>query len=348
MEIDEMELHSLGWNPYFQSQLDPEEMDKVQPVRVIALHRNYLDILGTSGESKIPISGKFRDILITVGDWLLLDENERVQRLLDRKTIFKRRAAGTGREKQLIASNVDTLFIVTSCNQDFNVARLERYLVLAEEAGVLPVIVLTKIDECDDPNDFRSRAEAIRRGVLVVLVNSLDSNSVADLSCWCNEGQTVALVGSSGVGKSTIINTLTGKTELKTAGIRQDDDKGRHTTTGRALYRLNAGGWLLDTPGMREIQLVDVHDGILSVFDDIVALANQCRFNDCKHENEPGCAVQAAIQTGDLEPARLARYRKLEAEERRNSETLAERRSKERAFGLRVNNAKQAKRKREE
>ncbi|WP_205944697.1 ribosome small subunit-dependent GTPase A [Pelagibius litoralis] len=272
-----------------------------------------------------------------MGDWLLLDrETFRPRRLLQRKSLFKRRAAGTGRKLQLIAANVDTLFIVSSCNQDFNTARLERYLALAREAEVTPVIVLTKADLTDLPEDFARAAAKLLPGLLVEVLDARDPDSVACLADWCARGETVALVGSSGVGKSTLINTLSGANRIATQSIREDDDKGRHTTSARVLHRLPAGGWLLDTPGMRELQLTDVKTGLEEVFADVVVLARMCRFADCRHEAEPGCAVLAAVDAGTLDAERLKRWRKLAAEEARNTENLAERRARDRAFGKMV------------
>jgi ribosome biogenesis GTPase len=213
------------------------------------------------------------------------------------------------------------------------VARLERYLALAHEAGVTPVVVLTKADLVDDPESYADKARRLMPGLLVECLDALDPAAVsAALTPWCGLGQTVALVGSSGVGKSTLVNTLAGA-GLETRGIREDDARGRHTTTGRSLHRLAGGGWLIDTPGMRELQLTDAADGIAEVFDDIATLARSCRFSDCRHDTEPECAVRAAIESGTLDAARFERYRKLASEDRRNSEALHERRARDRAFG---------------
>lgn len=330
-----LDLADLGWSHHFTTQLDPEEI--ATPVRVMAVHRDRLLVTGVELDLAIPPFTSNPDddeAQATVGDWLILDAaQERAQRLLARKSLFKRRAAGTARKLQLIAANVDTLFIVSSCNQDFNIARLERYLVLAEEAQVTPVIVLTKADLTDSPEDFVRQAAKLLPGLLVEAVNALEPESAACLKPWCKRGETVAFIGSSGVGKSTLVNTLMGESLIETGGIRADDDKGRHTTTGRSLHRLAQGGWLLDMPGMRELQLIDVSGGIDGVFADIAALAETCRFSDCRHESEPGCAILAALAQGRLEAERLRRWRKLLAEDAYNSESLAERRARDRAFG---------------
>jgi ribosome biogenesis GTPase len=345
-----LDLADLGWSNHFAQQLDPEATNA--PVRVMAVHRDRLLVAGVELDLAIPpFTGNPEDdaATATIGDWLILDAARlRAERLLARKSLFKRRAAGTGRRQQLIAANVDTLFIVSSCNQDFNLARLERYLVLAEEAQVMPVVVLTKADLTDRPEDFVRDVARLLPGLLVEAVNALDHESTACLRPWCKHGQTVAFIGSSGVGKSTLVNTLSGASHIATQAIRADDDKGRHTTTGRSLHRLAAGGWLLDTPGMRELQLIDVGAGIEGIFADIVALAETCRFSDCRHESEPGCAILAAIADKSLEAERLRRWRKLLAEEAYNSESLVERRARDRSFGKLVKSVMKEKRRRHE
>jgi ribosome biogenesis GTPase len=274
------DLADLGWNSFYRSQLDPDALENALPVRVMAVHRGGLDVAGPGIAARIlPYAHDSSDdeAAATVGDWLLLDRARRPLRRLERKSLFKRKAAGAGRQIQLIAANVDTLFVLSACGQDFNPARLERYLALAREADVTPVIVLTKADQLDAPGDFASTAARLMPGLLVETVDARDRNSTACLDAWCGHGQTVALVGSSGVGKSTLINTMTGAA-LATQAVRLEDQKGRHTMTGRSLHRLPAGGWLIDTPGIRELQLTDVKAGVDDVFEDIVALADDCRF----------------------------------------------------------------------
>lgn len=325
-------LTRLGWRPHFAAQVDTAD-DCLAPVRVLAVHRGRVDVLGAGIETSLPLSGKAAEMGVTVGDWLLVEPTgpSIVQRL-DRFGRFQRRAAGTSGEVQSIAANVDTLFIVTSANRDFNVARLERYLAIAHDAGAYPVVVITKADTVDSVAEFVGETARLAPGLLVETMDARDPRQVAVLRRWCEPGQTVALLGSSGVGKSTLINTLTGE-HLATHSVREDDQRGRHTTTSRSMHQLPDGGWLIDTPGMRELQLVDVHDAIEDVFGEITELASRCRFGDCTHASEPGCAVQAAIEKGDLDAERLRRYQKLMSEERRNTESLAERRARDRSTG---------------
>lgn len=346
MTIEISGLADYGWSNFFTSQLDENDLDNYIPARVKSVHRNQIHVIGEDlDRTTMPfISKDGEGTQATVGDWLLLEpETFRPKRLLDRKSIFKRKAVGSHRGEQLIAANVDTLFIVASCNFDFNLARLERYMSLAHEAQVTPVIVLTKADLVDDPQAFTDAVSALDPNLIVESIDARDEDAAKRLEPWCGLGQTVAFVGSSGVGKSTLINTLIGTDDIETRDIRVDDSKGRHTTTGRTLHRLPEGGWLIDTPGMREIQLTEVEEGIKEVFSDILELAASCKFNDCGHAQEPGCAVRKAIEDGELDPERLKRWQKLTAEEVRNTETLAQRHSRDRSFGKMVKRAKKDK-----
>jgi ribosome biogenesis GTPase len=318
----DLTLPQLGWKPFFREQLRPAEADSVQPVRVMSVHRGMVTVLGDGFDgsiSSVVEASRGPEDRPTVGDWLLVDTNSRsVVRILDRTSVFKRPTPGDDRRIQLIAANVDTLFIVTSCDQDFNVARLERYLVLAHEAGVRPVVVLTKADLSPAPAQFVDAARALLPKLQVELVNGRDPDDVARLTSYCGPGDTVALVGSSGVGKSTLVNTLTGSNNIATQAVRESDGKGLHTTTVRQMHRLGGGakgGWLVDTPGMRELQMSEVASGVAEVFDDISAMTLECRFTNCTHVDAPGCAVQAAIARGALEPARFNRWRKLATED---------------------------------
>ncbi|MEP5153964.1 ribosome small subunit-dependent GTPase A, partial [Planktotalea sp.] len=241
----------------------------------------------------------------------------------------KRRSPGKDRFEQLIAANLDTAFTVTSCNADFNIARIERYVALALDAGVTPVILLTKPDLCDDPQPYIDEAKTVSDMVEVVALNAKSESAFDLLSPWCKAGQTVAFLGSSGVGKSTLSNALVGTQDIETGAIREADGKGRHTTTRRQLHFVPSGCAVLDTPGMRELQLTDAAEGVGDLFNDLETLATQCKFRNCAHDSEPGCAVKAALASGDIDQARVQRWQKLVAEDAFNTASLSERKHKE-------------------
>lgn len=324
-------LEELGWTRRHGAQVADTEA-ALTPARVNKVSRTRITALGADGALRLITQGDESTGDYVTGDWVLADaEAGVVVRRLERATLLTRRGAGAGLETQLIAANVDTLGIVTSCNADFNIARLERYLAMAASAGCVPLIILTKADMCDDPQDFVGRAEALSLLARAVAMNAKADGSAEVLAPWATEGQTLALVGSSGVGKTTLANALTGA-QGATAGIREDDARGRHTTTSRGLAQTRFGGWLIDTPGMRALRLNDAADGIGAVFADIEALTEQCKFRDCAHGSEPGCAVRAAIDAGDLEAARVARFLKLVREDGMNHEAAHERRAREKSF----------------
>lgn len=308
-------LFDLGWDAHFAEQVSPE--DDAFPVRVMSVHRGKIAVAGARWDGFVLpyIQGaQPSDDHPTVGDWLMVGGNPPLAlRVLRRKNLFKRRAPGDPRREQMIAANVDTVFLVASCNQDFSVARIERYLVLAREVGVQAVVVLTKTDLTDDPGSFATAARAIEPGLVVETVDGRDSADVVRLAAYCGPGRTVAFLGSSGVGKSTLVNTLRGSDSIATQAIRDSDGTGRHTTTVRQMHRLDHGGWLLDLPGMRELQLSEATAGIAEVFDDFERAAQDCKFSNCTHGSEPGCAVRAAIASGGLTSERFARWRTLEA-----------------------------------
>jgi ribosome biogenesis GTPase len=343
MEAPVLTLAQLGWRSFFSEQLSAEQTRSCEPVRVMSVHRGRVTVSGEGFEDSISSSlpgGGGEVARPTVGDWLLIDRNSRsIVRILDRTSLFKRPDPGDDRRVQLIAANIDTLFIVTSCDQDFNVARLERYLVLTREVGVRPVVVLTKADLSPAPDRFIEAARALQSGLRVELVNGRDPTRAAHLVRYCGDGETVALVGSSGVGKSTLINTLRGSDSIATQAVREDDGKGRHTTTVRQMHRLlggaGGGGWLVDTPGMRELQMSEVGAGVAELFDDVTAVTLECRFANCTHGDEPGCAVHAAMAEGLLDRARVERWRKLAHEDAENSSLAAVRRSRPRKAGNR-------------
>ena len=261
-----------------------------------------------------------------VGDFVRLDEDGLIVELLPRSSLFKRAAAGEALRTQPIAANIDTVFVVTGLDGDFNPRRLERYLVLVQASGAQPVVLLTKLDSCEAAQEMRGKLASIEAaGVPVRALNAKDAASVAQLSPWLVAGQSVVLVGSSGAGKSTLTNTLTGRQKMKTGAVRDRDSRGRHTTTHRALISLPQGACLIDTPGMRELKLAGDESLGDAVFDDIVELARNCRFRDCRHGKEPGCAVREALEQGKLDPGRFANYLKLDAELSQVTQTLAAR-----------------------
>ena len=323
-------LPRLGWKPFFQQQLTLEDLEQCRIARVVEHHRSEYLLMTEQGSETLPMAANLP--AMTVGDWLLIDHDGRFQRLLDRFSEFSRKAPGTKLDVQMIGANIDTVFVVCSLNQNFNLSRIERYLALVNEAEAEPVVVLTKADCCDDPQLFAEQVRQLNPMLMVEVVNGLDRDSVSVLEPWCREGQTVAFMGSSGVGKSTLINTLSGTAEVLTGEIREDDSKGRHTTTSRSMHLMAAGGQLLDTPGMRELQLADCESGVEATFSDISELAKQCRFSDCQHQGEPGCAVGAALAEGTLDERRLGNYQKLMREQAMNAASLAERRASDRGL----------------
>lgn len=331
-------LAQLGWKPFFHQQLSLDELSELKLGRVIEQHRNSIVVMTEQGQRKLALSNE----RICVGDWVLFDESLKIQRCLDRQSLFARKAPGSKVATQLIAANIDTVMIVCSLNNDFNLGRIERYLAVAKEAQVEPVIILTKADLCDDVDNKRMQVQQLDSLLAVYAVNALNSHSIEQLHAFCQQGTTVAFLGSSGVGKSTLVNGLLGVEALKTGGIREDDSKGRHTTTYRALKMLAQGGMLMDTPGMRELQLSQCEQGVSETFNEITELALQCRFGNCSHDTEPGCAVNAAIESGRLSARRLTSYQKLNREQAVNSATLAEKKSKDKALGKLINSAQNA------
>ncbi|SPH25107.1 Small ribosomal subunit biogenesis GTPase RsgA [Defluviimonas aquaemixtae] len=343
MTPNHVTLGDLGWSSDFLRQLDEDELVRFTPARVSGVHRDRVSILSEKGTAQIALPGALSAGDIAVGDWVLMDpETERLERLLDRKSRIFRRAAGDPSREQLIVANVDAVFITTSCTEEFNEARLERYLALAHAGGIPPVFVLTKIDHADDPDSFLDRLRAIGPAVPAVALNAKAPGAAEALRPWCGPGQTVAFLGMSGVGKSTLASALTGL-DLETGAVREDDMRGRHTTTAREMHAISGGGWLIDTPGMRELRLTDMAEGIDETFSEIAELASDCRFADCTHGPEPDCAVQAAIGEGRIDAARLERWKKLRAEDALHTASQAELRRRAKATGRLHKSAKKAK-----
>ena len=333
-------LAELGWGQVFAGQCEIDEIGTTRPARVAEVQRSAITALTATGPEEMALPDGLSTGDIAVGDWVLAEADApKVVRLLDRKTELRRGNTLKSGNVQLIAANLDTLFVTTSCNADFNPARIERYLALAYEAGIAPVVLLTKADLAEG-TDYAERAQGLGPDLPVVVLNAKDRAATAEaLAQWCGPGQTVALAGTSGVGKTTIANALTGE-DRATQAIREDDARGRHTTTVRSLHRIAGGGWLIDTPGMRSFGVAEAATGIETTFAEIVAAAADCRFRDCAHETEPGCAVQAAIAAGEIDPARLDRFRKLQREERHASEAIHQHRARAKRFGKVVKEAK--------
>ncbi|HCG70064.1 MAG TPA: ribosome small subunit-dependent GTPase A [Gammaproteobacteria bacterium] len=368
--VDLPALQRLGWSDDLQDNLQAlypniadfsaTEPSATEPItaeknpdafvaRVIGVERTGLTIApeGLLGIDQVPLSGRWfrgdEETRPTIGDWVVVDARTgTLLDLLPRRSLIKR--VNPLGALQLIAANVDTALIVTSCNADFSPERLERYLSVVMEADIQPLLVLTKTDLIDDASVYGEVLTERFPDIPQVLLNALEASAVASLEPWCAPGQTLALLGSSGVGKSTLVNSLLGGEVQTTAAIREEDGKGRHTTTNRSLHRLPQGGVILDSPGMRELQLAEAEEGLDQLFADVEALAAMCRFNDCSHAGEPGCAIAAALQAGELDHERLTSYLSLKAEEIRNRESLAARRSRDRAFGKKVRGAVRAKR----
>jgi ribosome biogenesis GTPase len=288
-------------------------------------HKNLFRVYTKDGEVAAEISGKLRHEAVNrrdlpaVGDWVVTrarPEGGRVtiHAVLPRRTCFLRKTAGSRTEEQIVGANVDTVFLVTSLNQDFSLRRIERYLITAWESGANPIIILSKSDLCERVGDRLDEVQAVARGVPVHAISVVTGDGLDDIAQYFKHGQTVALLGSSGVGKSTLINGLISEDRLKVQTVREDDDRGRHTTTHRELILLPGGGLVLDTAGMRELQLWNGDESLQLVFDDIEALAEKCFFSDCRHQDEPRCAVREALGAGTIDTGRYESYEKLQKE----------------------------------
>ena len=316
-----MQLSELGWDESFADAFQPHESDGVVPARVAVEHRSEYMLYAESGELRAELAGRLRfaDEHPAVGDWVAAaardgDARALITALLPRKSAFVRKTPWHETKAQVIAANVDVVFVVCGLDANFNARRIERYLTLAWESGAQPVVLLTKADVCDDVEARTAAVEEIAIGVPVHAVSAPASFGLDEVRAHVPPGRTAALLGSSGVGTSTLVNALVGSEILATRDVRAADGRGRHTTTHRQLVLLPGGGLVLDTPGMRELQLWDADEGLGATFADVDAFAAECRFADCAHEREPGCAVRAALTSGALEQDRFESWRKLERE----------------------------------
>ena len=338
---------------FFEQQLtDKERRDGLQLFRVWEVHKEHyrLQLLGAEGKNE-PVGGVLKGSVFykdakyqeypAIGDIVAAafhpTGDSVIYRVLKRKSQFLRTTPGPGAlygntARQVIAANFDTIFLMESLNQDFNVRKMERYLLTAWESGGTPVIVLTKADLCENVEEKLAEMRAAAFGVPVLAVSAKDGTGLTELQVYLKPGAVVALTGSSGIGKSTLVNTLAGREMMATAAIRESDDRGRHTTTHRQMLVLDNGAMFIDTPGMRELGIWAVGDGLEGSFEEITLLAAGCRFSDCKHEGEPGCAVRAAIEAGSLSKERLKSYQKLQKEALHSSRREAMRLKKSNAY----------------
>lgn len=314
-------IKQYGWSDLLARAFEPHARAGHTPGRVVVQQRNGYLVATDEGELRAKSSGRLRHEAReaghpAVGDWVALSMNlvERtatIHAILPRRTAFVRRAADSPQTPQVIAANIDLAFVVTSMNADLNPRRIERYLTAAWQSGARPVVVLTKADLCAEPQSQVAEVEALAAGCPVVIVSARQGLGLDALLAHLARGETCVLIGSSGVGKSTLVNVLLGEQRMATQAIREADDQGRHTTSHRQLVLLPGGGLMVDTPGIREVGLIDADEGLSSVFEDIERLAETCRFNNCGHADEPGCAVRGALQSGALDPNRWAHFQKL-------------------------------------
>lgn len=318
--------------------------------RITAQHKERYEIVGPEGLTYARLkTGAYYggDALFpTVGDYVAVNPVEngdsQILATLPRRSYFARRAPGTAAGEQAVAANFDYVFILQSMNQNFNLRRLERYLTLALQSGAVPVVVLTKADAAEEPASFLAQAQAVAPGVAVHAVSALTGQGLAGLAAYLQPGKTLVFLGSSGVGKSSLVNALAGEEVMATGAVREADSRGRHTTTHRQLIRLDSGVMIIDTPGMRELGMTDAAEGLGSAFADVERYLGKCRFSDCRHQGEPGCAIRAAIDAGELDAAHWQSYQKLRAEAESHEDLL--RRKKEWSKGVALRNKQRSKR----
>jgi ribosome biogenesis GTPase len=343
-----MDLLHLGWSAHCQSWWELSSRAGFEPARVAIQHRGAYLVYAQAGELTAEVSGRFRhqtrapSDFPAVGDWVVLERSPGeakalIHAILPRRTKFSRTAAGGTSEEQIVAANLDDVFLVVALSGRLNLRRLERYLALAWESGADPVIVLTKADLGADVDAAIHRVEQIAQGVPVYAVSAQTGHGLAELQGCLRLGRTAVLLGPSGVGKSTLINAWCGQEYLPVQPVRANDQRGRHTTTRRQLVCLPGGALVIDTPGLRELQLWEGDGGIAEAFGEITELARQCRYADCRHESEPGCAVRSAAEAGRLDPARLASHHKLRREldyfeRRQDKRALAEEKKRNKAI----------------
>ena len=323
-------LIQLGWDQFFSNAFEEIEESDLEPARVSIEHNHLIRVYTASAELLANVSGRLihaasePSALPSVGDWVAIRNNSdgpaQIREILPRKSCFARKAAGDKTKKQIVASNIDTVFLVSGLDHEFNSKRVERYLVAARDSGAKPVIVLNKGDLDKDQTASLDELKTVAPNIPLHVTSCVDNRGIDDLAQYLLHGKTVALLGSSGVGKSSLINQLLGYNRQSTQTVRVRDSRGRHTTVHRELLVHPTSGVIIDTPGMRELRLWDTSESLDATFDDLSSLAEQCRFRDCQHETEPGCAVKTAVEQGQIQVSRLAHYRKLRSEQKQLDE----------------------------
>lgn len=344
-----MNAEKWGWDDWFKDQADPNQLNHHSVARVISVHKESYMIRHGQSEVFAELAGSLlystdsAADLPTTGDWVYADcydddTHAIIHGVLPRKTLIKRKAAGKRVDWQLIAANIDVAFIIQSVNENFNLSRLERYLVMVNDSGLTPVILLSKCDLIDENDlaELLQRVEVTAPGVTVVSFSSVTGTNLEHIKGLLTSGKTYCLLGSSGVGKTTLLNSILGSDNFETQTVSKKESKGRHTTTSRELVRLDNGAMIIDTPGMRELGNLSVDVGLDETFADILVLSQQCKFGDCSHTNETGCAILAAMQSGDLSEERYSNYQKIKREAAFNDMSYYQKRQKDKDFGKMV------------
>ena len=325
--MNNIDIECYGYTEFYKKQIEGfniEDKDLI-PARIIEVHKSQYTIVTEFGENDAKLKGSFfyKDeqniIYPAIGDFVLVKHNDQgesiIYKVFERKSKFSRMDSFYEKE-QVVATNFDYVFIITSLNKDFNVKRIERYITASFESGGMPILILTKSDLCSDCSYYKTELEKIAIGIPILTVSSITGDGLFELQNYIKPSETIVFLGSSGVGKSSLVNAIAGEEIMKVNHIREDDSKGRHTTTHRQLIMLKNGSMIIDTPGMRELAMWDVSDGLNAAFDDIKELESECKFSNCTHKSEPGCKVKSALESGDLSIKRWQNYIKLKKEDK--------------------------------